>query len=162
AKVQLERALAAGRMRYLRRLVTREHHTLHPLYAGVPSTTAAAQAELFYGIPSAVPAFGVQHADLGRMVRMYEPEVASPVDSDLPAKAPGLLEGGSAFSDLLSGGAKETRFCAATLGRVETKPFRFFLVLALHAPALLRIAWLTAVEAGVALRDCFRGLIAGR
>ncbi len=162
AKVELERALAAGRMRYLGRLLTREHYVLRPLYSGVPSTTAAAQAELFYGIPTAVPAFGFQHSDFKRAVRMFEPEVASRIEAELAAKTPGLLEGGSAFSNILGGGAKETRFCAATLGRVETKSIGFALVLALHAPALLRIAWMTAVEACVAVRDCVKGLIAGR
>src|SRR5207247_638610 len=55
--VELKRALAHGRMPFLRRLIRREGYALHEFYSGVPSTTAAVQGELFYGVKTAVPSF---------------------------------------------------------------------------------------------------------
>jgi endonuclease/exonuclease/phosphatase family metal-dependent hydrolase len=161
-KSQLERAIADGRMPYLARLLRREQHVLHPMYSGVPSTTGAAQGELFFGVTTAVPAFGFWHHDLGRPVRLVEPEIAARIEGDLAAKTRGLLEGGSAFSDLLAGGAMETRLCAATFGRREPKPFAFLLVLAMHAGALVRIAGLVLAEAALAVRDSILGILAGQ
>jgi endonuclease/exonuclease/phosphatase family metal-dependent hydrolase len=162
ARAQLERAIAEGRMPYLARLLRRDHHVLHPICSCVPSTTGAAQGELFYGVTTAVPAFGFWDRELGRPVRLVEPEIAARVDGDLAAKTTGLLQGGSAFSNLLSGGAAETRFCAATFGRREPKPFAFLLVLAMHAGALFRIAGLVLAEAAHAVVDSILGIVAGQ
>ena len=41
ARTELERAIAARRMPFLRRLVRREGGRLHDFYPGLPSTTAA-------------------------------------------------------------------------------------------------------------------------
>ncbi len=49
ARGQLERAIAANRMPFLRRLLQREGYELHTFYPGVPATTPAVQAELYYG-----------------------------------------------------------------------------------------------------------------
>src|SRR5450432_686565 len=57
SRTQLEHAVAHGRMPYLARLLRREGHELHDFYPGLPTTTPAVQAELYYGIHSAVPAF---------------------------------------------------------------------------------------------------------
>ena len=54
---QFERALKHGELPFLRRLIKREHYQLHAHYSGLPSTTPAVQAELFYGVKGAVPAF---------------------------------------------------------------------------------------------------------
>src|SRR4051812_49307149 len=53
---QLEKAMARGRMPFLKRLLKRGHQ-LHTFYPGLPSSTPAVQAELYYGVRSAVPAF---------------------------------------------------------------------------------------------------------
>ena len=52
---ELQRALARGEMPFLRRLLKKEHYTLHAHYSGLPATTPAVQAELFYGVKTAVP-----------------------------------------------------------------------------------------------------------
>src|SRR5688572_13214943 len=56
SREQLERALAAGRLPFLQRLLQREGYELRTFYPGLPSTTPAVQAELYYGVRSAVPA----------------------------------------------------------------------------------------------------------
>src|SRR4051812_14282046 len=54
---QLERAMNRGFMPFLKRLKRRENYDLHPFYPGLPSTTPAVQAELYYVIRAGVPAF---------------------------------------------------------------------------------------------------------
>jgi predicted AlkP superfamily pyrophosphatase or phosphodiesterase len=53
---QMQRALGAGRLPYLGRLMATGAHRLVPFYSGVPSATPAVQAELFYGVRGAVRA----------------------------------------------------------------------------------------------------------
>src|SRR5437762_2992612 len=50
ARTQLEHAMAGGRLPTLRRLLKLRSYELHDFYPGLPTTTAAVQAELFYGI----------------------------------------------------------------------------------------------------------------
>src|SRR4051812_27301692 len=54
---QLERAMHRGFMPFLRRLRRRDTYGLHHFYPGLPSTTPAVQAELYYGVRAGVPAF---------------------------------------------------------------------------------------------------------
>src|SRR4030042_4504544 len=74
---QFERALNRGELPFLRRLIRREHYHLHAHYSGLPSTTPPAQAELFYGVKGAVPAFSFRDQESRRIVRMYEPDTAA-------------------------------------------------------------------------------------
>ncbi|MEW6487782.1 MAG: oxidoreductase, partial [Thermodesulfobacteriota bacterium] len=78
---ELERALERGELPFLRRLIHREHYQLHSLYSGLPSTTPAVQAELFYGIKGAVPAFSFRDHESGRVVRMFEPDAAARIEA---------------------------------------------------------------------------------
>src|ERR1044072_6927441 len=57
ARTQLERAIAAPRVPSLRPLLRGEGGLLHDFSPGLPSPPAAVQAELYYGVRAAVPAF---------------------------------------------------------------------------------------------------------
>ena len=84
-------AVAAGRMPFVARLLAAGELELVPLYSGLPSTTPAVQAELFYGIETAVPAFTfVDHAT-GRLMRMYQSEAATAVESRVAVASSGSL-----------------------------------------------------------------------
>src|SRR4051812_4308503 len=50
SRQQLEIALKTGTMPFLQRLLAREGYELQTHYSGVPSTTSAVQAELFFGV----------------------------------------------------------------------------------------------------------------
>src|SRR4051794_37667276 len=76
ARKQLEAAMGAGRMPFLQRLLTYDGYQMHTFYPGLPSTTPAVQAELYYGVKSAVPAFGFYDRVLQKMGRMWDPEWA--------------------------------------------------------------------------------------
>jgi type I phosphodiesterase/nucleotide pyrophosphatase len=53
----LHRALEAGHMPFLRRLIDEERYEAHPYRCGLPSTTPFAQAGILYGDNSEIPSF---------------------------------------------------------------------------------------------------------
>lgn len=112
----LEQALARGDMPKLRAAIERERGVIHPLYSGLPSTTPAVQGELFYGVRAAVPAFAFGERATGEVVEMLEAERAESVEREIAAKGNGLLQGGSSYGNIYTGGALESHFSAATLG----------------------------------------------
>lgn len=165
ARKYFEQALARRRMPFLRRLLAREHYRLHTFYSGQPATTPAVQAELFYGVPAAVPSFSFREHDTGVEVRMFEREAAERVQGRLAAEGRGLLEGGAAYSNIYSGGAAESHFCAATLGWGDLartlNPIGWAVLVMLYLGSLLRVAALALVETALAISDAVRGLFAG-
>ncbi len=111
---ELGQACESGLMPNLARLRAGEPYRLAPLYAGVPSSTPAFQAELFYGCEGAVPAYGFVHRKTGRVFRMSDRDAASTIEAGLNGR--GLLDGGSSYGNIYRGGAAVTRFSMATLG----------------------------------------------
>lgn len=165
SKTQLQRALEHGRMPYLNRLLARESYTLHSMYSGLPSTTPSVQGELFYGIRPAVPAFSFLSHRHGRVIKMFDPDPVADIQRELESRGRGLLEGGSAYSNVYSGGAAEAHFCAATFGFSHliqsANPFKFLVWLAMYFGSLLRTLVLLPVELVLAIVDFFRGALAG-
>ncbi len=165
---QLERALAANRMPFLKRLLQRDGYELHTFYSGLPSTTPAVQAELYYGVKSAVPAFSFFDRVLKRVGRMWDPEWAKAREEECAKEAEGLLQGGSSWSNIYTGGAGqwESHFCAASIGLGDmwrTKKIRnIFVFCVLNLTAAFRIAWLLLVEFGIAFADMLRAIFSGR
>lgn len=166
SRPQLTRALDQGEMPFLKRLIRCESFQIHTLYSGLPAATPAVQAELFYGVRTAVPAFSFRASESGELVRMYEPEAAAQVESRLEQETEPLLAGGSAYSDNFTGGAAEAHFCPTSLGWGPTlraaNPGATLLVLVSNLYSLARILVLLVVEVGLALVDFVRGLARGR
>lgn len=164
SRAQLEKAVKRGQMPFLKKLQKREGYQLHTIYSGIPSTTAAAQAELFYGVKGAIPAFAYKERDSGRYMKLILPECAARLEETLGAKGQGLCEGGSAYSDMYSGGAEETHFCASGLGTgtllKRANPLGFLAVLIWNFGSVLRLAGLLCVEFFIAVYDSVRGAIA--
>lgn len=163
---QFERGLDRGELPFLRRLIKREHYQVHAHYSGLPSTTPAVQAELFYGVKGAVPAFSFRDHTTRRIVRMYEPDAAARVEelhTDHGNEA--LLKGGSAYSDIYTGGASETHFCPSSMGWGPTlraaNPLVMLVFLLGNLYSFLRVASLFLLELVLALLDFARGLIRG-
>lgn len=165
---QFERALAAGVLPTLARLQSREGAELHTFYSGLPSTTPAVQAELHYGVRAAVPAFSFQDRASGRLVRMWEPEWAKVREAACARHGPGLLEGGSSWSNLYTGGAgpRESHFCAASSGLGDLwrtgKVGHLLLFCLLNVVTLVRLAGLVTVEFARGLVDLVRRRVALR
>ncbi len=164
---ELETALQQGEMPFLQRLIKREHYHLHTQYSGLPSTTPAVQAELFYGVKTAVPAFTFRDPESQRIMRMFEPEAAERVERQLADTGnEALLRGGSAYADNFTGGADEAHFCPAALGwgsaLRSANPLVLLLLLVSHIYSLLRTGVLLLLELVLAVTDFARGLIRGQ
>jgi endonuclease/exonuclease/phosphatase family metal-dependent hydrolase len=168
ARGQLERALAKRRMPFLRRLLKREGYEMHTFYPGLPSTTPAVQAELYYGVRSAVPAFSYFDRVLKKVGRMWDPEWAKAREAACAQEAEGLLKGGSSWSNIYTGGAgqEESHFCAASIGLGDMwrtgKIRNIFVFILLNLGSALRIAWMLLAEFGIASVDAVRAIFRGR
>lgn len=163
---QFERALDRGELPFLRRLIKREHYQVHSHYSGLPSTTPAVQAELFYGVKGAVPAFSFRDHESRRIVRMFEPDAAARVEAlHTGHGVDALLKGGSAYADNYTGGAAETHFCPSSMGWGPTlraaNPLVMLAFLLINLYSFLRVAILFLLELGLASLDFVRGLVRG-
>jgi len=67
----LERALKEGRMPFLRRLIERGGHRLHPMSVGLPTSTPAFQMAAMYGVSPDIPGF--HYHDKRRRSDVYFP-----------------------------------------------------------------------------------------
>ncbi len=167
SRTQLERAVDSRRMPFLRRLLRHEGYRLHSFYPGLPSTTAAVQAELFYGVRGAVPAFSFYDRIKRRHGMMCSPDWAKEVEASCAAQSSGLLEGGSSWSNIYTGGATqdESHFCAASIGLGDMwrtgKIGYIFMFILFHPLTTLFIALLIVVELLLALWDLIAGLWRG-
>jgi endonuclease/exonuclease/phosphatase family metal-dependent hydrolase len=163
---RLRAAVAAGGMPFVTRLIGAGELRLVPVYSGLPSTTPAVEAELFYGVAAAVPAFAfIDHAT-GQLMRMYQSDAATSVESRIAAQSSGsLLAGGASYSNVYTGGATDARFCMASLGIGDVLPrhrrWMTPVVAFAYTPALARVAMLTLREVAPATRDLLEGLRLG-
>ena len=163
---QFARALERNELPFLQRLIRREHYRLHAHYSGLPSTTPAVQAELFYGVKGAVPAFSFRDHESRQIVRMYEPDAAARVEALHTDKDnESLLKGGSAYSDVYTGGAAEPHFCPSAMGWGSTlraaNPLAMLAFLLSNLYSFLRVGVLLLMELGLAAVDFVRGLVSG-
>ena len=169
ARPQLDRALAEGKMPFLKKLIEREHYHLDHWYSGVPATTPAVQAEIFYGVRAAVPAFGFMSADSHEMLRMYESHGANKVEQRLlDAGHKPLLTGGSCYVSSFRGGAEndEAHFCPASKGwgssLKEAGPLALIAMLLANLWSFIRTVGLLLLELILSIVDFFRGLTNGQ
>jgi endonuclease/exonuclease/phosphatase family metal-dependent hydrolase len=132
----------------------------------MPCSTQVVQAELFYGLKGSLVSFSFRDHQTGKVFAMFTPDQAAQIEDRLQEKGMPLLAGGSAYSDIFSGGADETHFCITTLGvRSIFKhryPFGFILLILLNIYSLVRTAVLMIIETGLAVYDFVGGLIQGQ
>lgn len=173
SRSQLERALQSGEMPFLKRLINQEHYRIQTQYSGLPSSTPAVQAEVFYGVKTAVPAFSFVDRDSGNMVRMYSPAAAAMVERQCDKHCneqadAGLMSGGSSYSNNYTGGAaiEESHFCASSMGWGEAlravNPLTLSLLVITNINSVIRIIVFMVIELVIAVVDFFRGLARGR
>lgn len=165
SRAQLGAALDRGEMPFLNSLLKAEGYRLQSVYAGLPSSTPAAQAELFYGVRSAVPAFSYRDRRSSRVFRMYDRRAAAAVEASLGEQGDPLLAGGSAYADIYGGGAAESHFCPATLGwpsRRYANPLALTVLTLVHVRSLIRTMALFFLEVAIALKDMLEGVSRGR
>jgi endonuclease/exonuclease/phosphatase family metal-dependent hydrolase len=164
SKAQLKTALENNRLPFLHKLINTEHYQLHDLYSGAPSTTPAVQAELFYGVKTAVPAFSFKSRDSHQVVRMDRYQAAFDVEQRLVKQGEPLLTGGSSYSNIYRGGAREANFCSSSIGwsglMNMANPMSLLVFILLNLYSFVRVAVLMLLEFLLAFIDFFRGIIA--
>lgn len=158
------KALQKGQLPFLRKLLVRQGYETHSLYTGLPSTTPAVQAELFYGKKTSVPAFSYIDPRTRKVVKLFTPAPARELDRQLNRESDGLLEEGAAYGNIFGGGAEvdETHFCVSALGWSELRqalnPLTFLLLLLMNFMSVVRILALLLIETGLSLVDAVKGL----
>jgi hypothetical protein len=113
----LERALAEGRMPFLRRLIERHGFRLHPMFVGLPSSTPAFQMAAMYGVRPDIPGF--HYHDKRRREDVYFPRAgdAARVEHAQAAGRRGIVEGGASYGCVFTGGAADSLFTFTNLKR---------------------------------------------
>lgn len=166
SRQQLEAAIEAGRMPFLKRLLTRQHYKLRTHYSGMPCCTPGVQGELFYGVRGGVPSFSFYDFKEKRTFTMFNPPDAEVIQTRQEKQGAGLFEGGSCYSNIFTGGAAEPHFCVADLNMHQIfgqwRTLNFAVTVLLHVFSLLRATALLVLEFVIAVVDFFRGLIDGR
>ncbi len=163
--LQLTEAFAHKKMPFLKGLLQKEYYRLYPHYPGLPSSTPSVQGELFYGVKQIVPAFAFLDRESGKIFRMYDSETVLEIERRLAQQGQGLLEGGSSYSNIFSGGAAESHFCATSLGWgqiwKDVNPINFVILALTHLPSVVRMFVLTLWEIMLGIVDFGLGILKG-
>jgi len=165
SRSQFKKAMAEKNMPFLNGLFQKEFYQLYSQYPGLPSSTPSVQGEMFYGVKQAVPAFAFLDHECGKVFRMYDSKAVLKIERRLAKQGQGLLEGGSSYSNIYSGGALESHFCATSLGWdkiwKEVNPLSFALLAMTHFFSFVRMFVLTAWEIVLGVVDFGRGIFKG-
>jgi len=119
SRAVLDHALASGRMPFLKRLLRRHGHRVQPMSVGLPTSTPAFQMAAMYGVrPPDIPGFHYFNRERQTDIHFPRRGHAAWVEEKLAAGRRGILQGGSAYGCVFTGGAENSLFTFATL----TKP----------------------------------------
>ncbi len=103
----LERALAAGNMPFVRRLLDTEGYQVQPYRCGVPSTTPFAQAGILYGDSSEIPSYRWWDKSIGALVGFGSGGGFELVANRYFAGSTPLTQGGACIAALFRAGAED-------------------------------------------------------
>jgi hypothetical protein len=144
----LERALEAGHMPFLRRLIEQDGWELRRFPAGLPSATPAAQAAIFHGVKDRIPAFRFYEKRERRVIIGSQPASMQFIRDRLPDR--GILTGGSSYVNLYDGGADRASW---TLSDRNRQPFltslggrRILLLMLVNPIRVLRMLGAIVIE----------------
>ena len=115
SRVVLDQALASSRMPFLKRLLRRHRYHLEPMSVGLPTSTPAFQMAAMYGVRPDIPGF--HYFDRERQADIHFPRRghAARVEAKHSAGRRGILQGGSAYGCVFTGGAENNLFTFASL-----------------------------------------------
>lgn len=159
SKHRLERGMADGSLPNLRELVERGGYALSPLYAGSPSSTPAFQAGLLWGVRADIPGFLWYDKRTGRNVRMDRKVDATRVEDQIAEGRRGLLEDGTSYFSLFSGGSVVNGWCLTGWAREQVRlhaganHWDALAMTALHATTAARVGAGAVLEGANALAD---------
>jgi hypothetical protein len=152
SRAVLQQGLAEGRMPFLRRLLDRGDWRVRPMSVGMPTSTPAFQMAAMYGVRPDIPGF--HYHDKRRREDVYFPRAgdAALVEERHAAGRRGILDGGSSYGCVFTGGAVDNLFSFAMIKRpTGTGVVRAISNFVVLAWVLVKALALTAVEIGRAL-----------
>lgn len=163
---QFNRALQKRNLPFLQGLLSKEHYVLRSFYSGLPSNTPAVQGELFYGVKGCIPAFHFLDRQTSLEGKMLDITFVKEFEKHLKNNGPGLLRGGSSYSDIFTGSAKESHCCWSHMGLEgvlwAANPFVFPFLVILYIDVFIRTFVLVLIEFFLAVFECMRGTLKGR
>src|SRR5919109_2940036 len=117
SRAVLERALASGYMPFLKQLVQRHGYRMEPMAVGLPTSTPAFQMAAMYGVRPDIPGFHFH--DKRRREDVYFPRAgdAALVEARQSAGRRGIVDGGSSYGCVFTGGAVDNLFSFAMIKR---------------------------------------------
>jgi hypothetical protein len=114
--VVLNRALATGRMPFLKRMLRHEYR-LEAMTVGLPTSTPAFQMAAMYGVRPDIPGFHYYSRERQADVHFPRPGHAAWVEARQAAGRRGIVHGGSTYGCVFTGGAENNLFSFARLSR---------------------------------------------
>lgn len=112
----LLQAIAKGQTPVLQRLIAQGYH-LQRWRCGIPSSTPAVQAGIMFGNNWDIPAFRWYEKDTRVAPHCKSPHFAALIKSRVAGRQPGILTGGSSYTNLLDGDAHLALFTLSAMGR---------------------------------------------
>jgi hypothetical protein len=152
----LRQALDRGYLPHLERYLRRGHRLIE-YRAGLPSTTPAAQAVIFYGQEEGIPAFRWFEKSTGQIISCNDPDHVQMVREKLFHDREGLLTGGSSYANMIDGGAERSVFTVSSphpqtlFGRIGG--VRILLLMLLNPWRTLRLQVATLAEYRINKQD---------
>ncbi len=114
----LLQAIARGQAPVLQRLMAQGYH-LQRWRCGIPSSTPAVQAGIMYGNNWNIPGFRWYEKETGSAPHCKSPYFAERLKFAVSNGRPGILSGGSSYTNLLDGDAKLALFTLSAMGRTR-------------------------------------------
>jgi CheY-like chemotaxis protein len=150
----LDRALAGGSLRNLQRLLARDELSRRDLAVGLPTSTPYFQAALMYGGRPDIPGFHFHDKVTGRERHFPKRGVAHQVEQRHAGGRAGILEGGSCYGCIFTGGAVDSLWTYARLKRLT----RAGSVVGRAALSALLLGWVFLKCLGLTLATLARAL----
>jgi hypothetical protein len=150
----LERTLEAGRLPGIGRLLAHGRLRMCPMSVGIPSSTPFFQAAMMYGVRPDIPGFHWYDKRLGQDRYFPRPGVAALVEDRHARGRRGIMEGGSAYGCVFTGGALDSLWTLSRLlrpTRAGAALLRVPLSAVLLAWVIVKCCALTVVDLGRAL-----------
>src|SRR5262247_1209948 len=135
----LEEGIAKGRAPFLARLVRQRGYRMAPMSVGVPTSTPAFQMAAMYGVQPDIPGFHYHDKRRGADIHFPRTGHAAEVEAAHVDGRLGIVNGGSIYGCVFTGGAENDLFSFAKL----TRP---------SGPGVLRVASGFVVVGWVALK----------
>ena len=153
SRAVLERAVAEGRMPFLRRRLQRGGCRLHSMSVGLPTSTPAFQMAAMYGVPPDIPGF--HYHDKRRGADVYFPRAgdAALVEEMQAGGRRGIVTGGSTYGCVFTGGAAYSLLTFAMLKRPSGKGVLRAL------SAFLVLAWVVVKSVAISVAEIGRALV---